>query len=385
MKKTKMYITGPYHCSEWIYNTDHCQPKRIVLLGEEHRKAVCNSDDPTTMRIPIAQFLSRVLRDRQNKERFAMDLFLESPYVYGTKEKATFPRGQQLRKYIAQRWESSIVSIQQEFKQELKTVQKVQQGFRVHYVDYRRAKHEIPIPEIGNEPWASVSMSIDRIDDWFVERKFDLCMQEITIILHKLSVFGQHMHEVVRSILGVWTSNRVKRQYPDNELREKMTVLLTNRIQKYLGKFEKAFGTFVKECGELLEKHPHWKVADILQFKKPWNEIVDIVLDFWVMVMDMYAVGRILRCFKEHREKPSIAFVYAGGTHIENYESFFHDLGLQKEGEFTNTTKDLCIPMDALPCMEVLEIPPRLRLPPPSMKQRSEESRRHSKSPKNRS
>lgn len=355
MQTDKIWITGPFMYSEWVYEPPDCLPKRIILFGEKHAKPICPNAGHAVM--PMSQFLATILQNEKYTAEFTFDVFVETEYKQ-KQLKVNYPRGYQITHRLVhpQFAHSEIFSITQRFKDELRTLDKQHRKFRIHYIDYRTARQVVSIvPDESNEPWASIQRGMDRLVDFVIESNYDSARREIVqnIIPH-LKKIPDTIKQMVEPLFSTWISDRIKRQYPNQQLRDQVSAVLTDMTSKIIVKISTLFGELSDNIMALLFQRPPWSPDDIQKINKPWDSILSDLIQLGAWYMDMYALGRILRCFPEHRSKPNMSFVYAGGKHIETYEYFFRQLGLKRINHYKNSREDLCLPIDKFTFYKIL-------------------------------
>lgn len=329
-----MNVTGPFYYSEWEYRSSApCKPKRIILLGEVHRKPECSADGE---KIAVEDFLYRIVRSKENQDRFTMDIFLETRYVRAA-EKKTHPRGKAVLPYTPdeQDRQSKIFKIQEKFKQKLTTTKR-RQNYRIHYIDYRHNTDLINT----NAVWDV----INECHDYSIQFT-DPPVTELRTIFAVFRNAVSRIPDRWFTDMGnaVWNDRRIQKQYASLTESERKKIGdaihgLYRDLQDRCDRYKRMVARIVPSHDALLRDAIHRFGSGLLFCH----------LNAENHIMDVYALGRILRCFREQQQKPSLMFVYAGALHTQTYAQVFASMGLTPLANVEKDPKEQCINTESM-------------------------------------
>ena len=345
-----MHVLGPTYYSEWEYTNEKCKTLRIALFGEVHQEPTC-TDKKTVL--PIETFLSCVLRDTTNQDRFAMDLFLEVEYAPKDLKQAML-RGKTERTTAgATLAPSKIYDIQQRFAPELKTTQRVTHGFRAHYIDYRHGGAAVPVM-IGYNLEFEITGLVEDLRDQAIsgQAAFRAGVNDIKKKMPR-------PRDVRRALLALLDTERVRRQYSPGVF-ERLRPLLEKEVKDRVRFLDRAC-TDVWGVPVPMPTPNHLRNAQnrIRACKKITAAVGDVehaMVCCRALVMDFYALGRILKCTRPRIEKPGLAIVYTGSDHSRFYARVFRALGLRRLSPVVDIedTDRQCIPVESIRFLELL-------------------------------
>jgi hypothetical protein len=324
------YIQGPISLTEWKGFGKH-----IYVFGDVHKyKKGCNQ---LQKNIRIDEYISQVINYNRDK---LIDIYLEIPYI----------QKNEIRKY------SSLIDEGYLFNQtnkrfldclEVKKNNCKYKNTRFHYIDIRFAKLRFYINmQFLYNNVESLAIKFDEIcekieDETLTKKKLNKSIDEIFNILYRL--YKKDLFFDYNEAVNLAKINKQIKNIKDDNVRllldKKLNKLRIefNEVQNIIDFINKTFFDFNNEKF-LLKLKEDENIHFELQNK--FSEFNGFLLNFEIHLMDLYLLGRIFRSFKGGSD-PKFIIIYTGGTHSDNYNKFFGEIGMKSISH--SYSEDQCV------------------------------------------
>jgi hypothetical protein len=249
---------------------------------------------------------------------------------------------------------SKIFDIQQCFAPELKTKQRVVRGFRAHYIDYRHGGVTVPAMLAYNAQY-DIADLLEDLRDMTEESGQGVFRARISEIKRRMP----RPRVVRKDLLTLLNTIRVKKQY-SRGLLERLKPFLEKEVKKRTESLDTACARAWNIRVPVTTPNRYQNIENRKQTYKKFftamQDVEDAITYCRALVMDFYALGRILKCTRPRAEKPGLAIVYAGSEHPRFYARAFRALGLQRVSSVVDVedTDEQCIPMESIRFLDLL-------------------------------
>jgi hypothetical protein len=293
-------VRGPISLSE------HWHPglgKHIYVFGDKHvNQAKCRESNQRAVRID--QFLDRVIKANKDK---VLDIFLEMEYIGSRSGK------RQRRHHTFEEPRDFITGLMVTYEQCLRISKRACEhpNIRAHYVDIR-----------FHRTLESIIM------EWFVmgqgQPEATRSSRDHSRAVHEWWLHGlQHSPVLVNSFpLQQPLINRI---LEETKIKKQLAAVKDAKLRQYLlnwglnelHRLNRAFGSDITTLRTAPQK------------TRAFFAILEIVSTF----MDMYALARIFRSFRQvpgkYSDDPTHVIIYAGDAHSQNYRRVLKKLGFK--------------------------------------------------------